>query len=766
MTVYNIPQSMKDRRQWMVASTEKRPMRRGWQDEHHVVFGEKDNPDHWMTFDEALEIGGVNGLRIGYCNDPTDPFTIIDLDNLDNRNPAKKPHDAETLAAQEWLVKQALDNNWYMECSQSGYGAHIVVEGKLSRDTNCGGIEFYGNHGFVVMTGNYAQGRPDPLTFEMKASFESLISAKGNPETTLQYSDDFMTRLNAPFNDFERQEYMRHWDKVFKFNKRYIEMEKGTDLDQFGNALDGRGSERDLDLLQGIYKALKGWQERELTALRMFAYSDRWHIRKRKKHQRYLLQETFPKCVAICQKEETEQQGYKSAADAFKLATLNKPDMQAAGVSAPDMGGMGARLAAPLDVKPKRVFEFRKASEVENDPPIEWAVKNVLPRRGVAAIYGWSAVGKSFLALDLMLHVAEGKPWFKHKTRKMPISYLALEGGDGMRNRLRAYRIGHAGTLPEIDIYKGKFDLSNAEDCAALVAARKAAGVLGGVIVIDTFSKAIGGSEENSNSDMKMVLENAELIGTELDSLVVIVHHSTKPDAKTGIAGGARGAGAIIANTDATIQVVYQPETEPDEKNGGTFTPERRYWTNGGANAKVKEGARTDDQEFILHVQKLNDPDEDGEDRTSCWIDSGDGEVVNSRVAPVMAGAPTYSPAEYASGAAAPEVTRPRSRKQANAAPTGVAERENGSNQQAIRDAIVAVSLDAAGANCGKHGAPDNTHCSPRAEVLEKAVQIRNGPDPKQSKKNIDSAITKMLEVGKLGSKTEGKGIQWLWVKG
>ena len=56
----------------------------------------------------------------------------------------------------------------------------------------------------------------------------------------------------------------------------------------------------------------------------------------------------------------------------------------------------------------------------------------MLPESGLAAVYGPSGGGKSFLVLDMLASVADGCEWFEHRVNRAPVVYLALEGEAGL----------------------------------------------------------------------------------------------------------------------------------------------------------------------------------------------------------------------------------------------------------------------------------------------------------------------------------------------
>ena len=90
-----------------------------------------------------------------------------------------------------------------------------------------------------------------------------------------------------------------------------------------------------------------------------------------------------------------------------------------------------------------RHFPLLTADELANLPPLRWRIKGVLPESGLAAVYGPSGGGKSFLVLDMLASVADGCEWFEHRVNRAPVVYLALEGEAGLSQRVQAYRLQH-----------------------------------------------------------------------------------------------------------------------------------------------------------------------------------------------------------------------------------------------------------------------------------------------------------------------------------
>jgi hypothetical protein len=236
-------------------------------------------------------------------------------------------------------------------------------------------------------------------------------------------------------------------------------------------------------------------------------------------------------------------------------------------------------------------------------PQQRWQVKGVLPTEGIAAFYGPTASGKTFLVLDLVMSIASGKEWFGHKVRQAPVVYAALEGEHGIANRVRAYR-KTIGDPPKdfIKVMTQPIDIRSFATRKRFVKTINDVGFLAPVVIIDTLSQAAPGADENSPVDMGRIIQAVKEIQRELGGLVVLVHHSGKDQA-----AGMRGHSSLLAALDAVVEVT---------RNG-----EARSWIA----SKVKDGSDKSSHPFALKVCELG-VDEDGDPITSCVVEDGDAE--------------------------------------------------------------------------------------------------------------------------------------------
>lgn len=176
-----------------------------------------------------------------------------------------------------------------------------------------------------------------------------------------------------------------------------------------------------------------------------------------------------------------------------------------------------------------------------------------------SVIYGASNSSKTFLALDLALHIASGRSWFSRQVEPGGVIFVAAEGSFGISNRVEAFRRYH-GIRPDVAL---PFAIATSSinlcyppnDTDALICTIKdAAAEIDGpvrLVVIDTLSRALAGGNENSSDDMGAIVANADRIREETGAHVMFIHHSGKDATR-----GARGHSLLRAAIDTEIEVI------------------------------------------------------------------------------------------------------------------------------------------------------------------------------------------------------------------
>lgn len=277
--------------------------------------------------------------------------------------------------------------------------------------------------------------------------------------------------------------------------------------------------------------------------------------------------------------------------------------------------------------RPERRFPLVPFDQIQLTKDRPYLVKGILPREGLAVVWGPPKCGKSFLVLDVAMAVARGVEWRGRRVAQGPVVYIACEGERGLAARIEAYRRDRlvASHSPPFWLLTTRLDL--AQDAAALVAdIRAQIGDEGcALVVIDTLNRSLGGSE-SSDEDMAAYIKGADLIREAFGCAVTIIHHCGVDDRRP------RGHTSLAGAVDAQIAV------RRDEAGGIAATVE--LLKDGEAGAEVRSTLRVVELGF----------DEDGEPLTSCVVD----------------------PAE-----AAPETAKPRMKKLPDAARVGLEQLRN-----------------------------------------------------------------------------------------
>ena len=252
-------------------------------------------------------------------------------------------------------------------------------------------------------------------------------------------------------------------------------------------------------------------------------------------------------------------------------------------------------------VDTNNLFNLHTIQSLKKLPPIHWLVKKLLPETGLACVFGPSGSSKSFLCLDLALSIASQPNWFDLKVKNVPVLYIALEGVSGIGRRLEAW-IKYNKIVPKyfFTIIEN-FNLSLKKDVQKLLDSIQKINFQKGLIIIDTFSQASPGMDENSVQDMTLLLSHLKQIQEHSQSLVLIVAHSGK-DASRGL----RGSSCIRAAMDTVLEVSSISETNKQ------WTVEKSKDSQDGGVYKYQL------KEMILGL------DEDNQQITSCVIKSGE----------------------------------------------------------------------------------------------------------------------------------------------
>ena len=296
-------------------------------------------------------------------------------------------------------------------------------------------------------------------------------------------------------------------------------------------------------------------------------------------------------------------------------------DWIAAGGSAEDLHRLAEEAPAWKPTVATRLPSVWWGDE-DKQPPLQWLVKGMLVDGGLSTVYGPPGTSKTFLVLDLALHVAHGREWFGRRVTAGGVVYVSGEGGSGMRQRMKAWRKERGGEpgRPFVLVPSSVNLFDDDDGVETLIAdVRQHAGLMSAplrLVVLDTLSRMIGGGDEDKARDINVVVQRAERMQRELGCHVLVVHHSGKDRER-----GARGSNALLGAVDAAIEI-SRHETGLCE----------------GKIAKVKDGGDIAPFTYEL-LQSVLGTDEDGDDITSCVVSPADASTGETKGLPKLSNA-------------------------------------------------------------------------------------------------------------------------------
>ncbi len=233
-------------------------------------------------------------------------------------------------------------------------------------------------------------------------------------------------------------------------------------------------------------------------------------------------------------------------------ASFMQNDVGAYAIEAPEkiFGGIVKKLSPPAKLSR---FHFKDEGELDDEPDPTWLVKDLISERSTVMMYGASGSYKSFLALDICLAIATGKPTFGSETKAGLVFYGALEGKAHLKKARRAWRVLH-GIEGKIDnFFVGRAPMIGVEGEIEEFGDeinKRCKGKKPTLIIIDTLSKSMAGMNENDAADAGRFIQFCDSLVEAFGCTVIAIHHNGKEENR-----GARGSSAFLAGFDSVLEV-------------------------------------------------------------------------------------------------------------------------------------------------------------------------------------------------------------------
>jgi RecA-family ATPase len=198
--------------------------------------------------------------------------------------------------------------------------------------------------------------------------------------------------------------------------------------------------------------------------------------------------------------------------------------------------------------------------QLGKEPP--YLVRNLIPREGLAVVWGPPKCGKTFWAFDVMMHVALGWEYRNCRVEQGTVVYIACEGERGLAARKEAFRQTHLteNDDPPFYLLTTRLDLAAQIDALIFEITAQLPDGRCSAIVLDTLNRSIGGSESD-DADMGAYVKAADKLREKFGCAVVIIHHCGINDKRP------RGHTSLTGAADAQISVTREARDRSSPKS-------------------------------------------------------------------------------------------------------------------------------------------------------------------------------------------------------
>ena len=554
----NIPQEMRERRQWINWKLSRNPKPTGKQwtkipldpKTRHKAATTRDIT--WADFDPACQRyeqyaaqeGKGQCEGIGYIL--RGDHVGIDLD--DCRDPQTGEIDQQALD-----IIRRIDS--YTEVSPSGTGIRIICRGKLPPGARRKGtVEMYDESSprYLTITGHVLDGRSDihDRQAEIEAVHAEYLGTETTEETKPTPACDVPEDLDTD-QVLEKASTARNGERFSKLWRGEwqgdYESQSEADLALAGDLAFWCGPDPDrIDAMfrqSGLYrdKCNRIGADTIRKAMRREDFYD-WG------------------CLEYERINEIVTGGYV-------------PQPTGNGQATEDFAREIGKELEERERKEKRNARRRAwtLEEWEQQPGVEWIVRDILPKQSIVFLVGPSGHGKSFITLDIGLSVASGLKWLDQwECKQGNVFYAVAEGQAGLRKRWRAWSQYHKVALPTgFRLLPNPYWIQRPDEVEELRRSIDETGLKPDLIVLDTFNQMFVGNEKEG-ADVRAFMAALNQLRLDYACSVMPLHH-------TGWSENRRERGHSSMRGDADVTwITYKPggDDAPDYQGHRHGEPE------------------------------------------------------------------------------------------------------------------------------------------------------------------------------------------------
>mgnify|MGYP001156505206 CR=1 FL=1 len=234
-------------------------------------------------------------------------------------------------------------------------------------------------------------------------------------------------------------------------------------------------------------------------------------------------------------------------------------------------------------------LSIRRGSDIfnHNTKPVEWVIKDLIPRRKKTISVGDYEAGKSFINMGAALCIATGKSEYLgfEIPKRLRVLYVDLENGEDetyrrIKSLAKGFGISPAQTDGYLSVITKPGDFS---DRFSLITAETEM-FKPEVIFIDNLYQLSGYSDISDNNKIKSLLADVETLRSNNDTAIVMIHHFKKNTEDQGLEEG-RMLGAssllfwmehctLLGKTNQGFTILGMGKSRVGKANGGLYSIE------------------------------------------------------------------------------------------------------------------------------------------------------------------------------------------------